>query len=139
MLLILGNLNLNLDFDYRIIREENEDVDIFIDINYRSLDIDTDGSNLFNSRIQFPFVRALILRLNKNNQCMTIHLLRDIDLFSAFANFEVDYTDSIICLLYTTYAADELNSVVLCARINLDDIIHIKAKLTIHIRLSAVR
>lgn len=96
MLLILGNLNLNLDFDYRIIREENEDVDIFIDINYRSLDIDTDGSNLFNSRIQFPFVRALILRLNKNNQCMTIHLLRDIDLFSAFANFEVDYTDSII-------------------------------------------
>ncbi|MBT2157390.1 hypothetical protein KK424_15620 [Clostridioides difficile] len=96
MLLILGNLNLNLDFDYRIIREENDDVDIFIDINYRSLDIDTDGSNLFNSRIQFPFVRALILRLNKNNQCMTIHLLRDIDLFSAFANFEVDYTDSII-------------------------------------------
>ncbi|WP_131065388.1 hypothetical protein [Clostridioides difficile] len=96
MLLNLGNLNLNLDFDYRIIREENEDVDIFIDINYRSLDIDTDGSNLFNSRIQFPFVRALILRLNKNNQCMTIHLLRDIDLFSAFANFEVDYTDSII-------------------------------------------
>ncbi|WKK93416.1 hypothetical protein Q0Y04_03225 [Clostridioides difficile] len=96
MLLILGNLNLNLDFDYRIIREENDDVDIFIDINYRSLDIDTDGSNLFNSRIQFPFVRALILRLNKNNQCMTIHLLRDIDLFSAFANFEVDYTDSIV-------------------------------------------
>ena len=27
---------------------------------------------------------------------MTIHLLRDIDLFSAFANFEVDYTDSIV-------------------------------------------
>ncbi|MCC0647950.1 hypothetical protein [Clostridioides sp. ZZV15-6598] len=96
MLLVLGNLNLDLDFDYRIIREENDDVDIFIDINYRSLDIDTDGSNLFNSRIQFPFVRALILRLNKNNHYMTIHLLRDIDLFSAFANFEVDYTDSII-------------------------------------------
>ena len=26
---------------------------------------------------------------------MTVHLMRDIDLFSAFANFEVDYTNSI--------------------------------------------
>lgn len=92
----IGNLNLDIDFEYRIIREENDDVDLFIDLNYRSLDIDSNGSNFFNSRIQFPFVRSIILRFNKNENIMTMHLMRDIDLFSAFANFEIDYTNSVI-------------------------------------------
>ena len=95
-MLNIGKLCLDTDFNFRVIWEEDNDIDLFIDINYRSLDIDTNGDSFFNSRIQFPFVRALILRLNKNNQCMTIHLLRDIDLFSSFDNFEVDYSDSII-------------------------------------------
>lgn len=94
----IGNLNLDTDFEYRIIREEENDIDLFIDINYRSLDINSQGSNLFLSRIQFPFVRSLILRINKENNLMTVHLMRDIDLFSAFANFEVDYKDSIISI-----------------------------------------
>lgn len=92
----IGNLNLDTDFDYRIIREEDNDLDLFIDLNYRSLDIDSTNGNLFSSRIQFPFVRSIILRLNKEGHTMTVHLMRDIDLFSAFANFEVDYTDSVI-------------------------------------------
>lgn len=91
----IGNLKLNTDFEYRIIREEDNDIDIFIDVNYRSLDIDCDGCNFFNSRIQFPFVRSLILRINKDNYLMTVHLMRDIDLFSAFANFEFDYKNYI--------------------------------------------
>lgn len=94
----IGNLNLDTDFEYRIIREEENDLDLFIDINYRSLDINTPDSDLFISRIQFPFVRSLILRINKENSLMTIHLMRDIDLFSAFANFEVDYANSIISI-----------------------------------------
>lgn len=92
----IGNLNLDTDFDYRIIREEDNDLDLFIDLNYRSLDIDSGNTDLFSSRIQFPFVRSLILRLNKECHMMTVHLMRDIDLFSAFANFEIDYTNSII-------------------------------------------
>ena len=91
----IGNLKLNTDFEYRIIREEDNDIDIFIDVNYRSLDIDCDGCSFFNSRIQFPFVRSLILRINKDNYLMTVHLMRDIDLFSAFANFEFDYKNYI--------------------------------------------
>ena len=90
-MLNIGNLNLDIDFDYRIIREENNDIDLFIDINYRSLDIDTDNNGFFNSRVQFPFVRSLILRINKESNIMTVHLMRDIDLFSAFANFEFNY------------------------------------------------
>ena len=91
----IGNLKLDTDFEYRIIREEEGDIDLFIDVNYRSLDIDCDGCEFFNSRIQFPFVRSLILRISKDNYLMTIHLMRDIDLLSAFANFEFDYKNHI--------------------------------------------
>ena len=91
----IGKLCLNTDFDYRIIREEDNDIDLFIDINYRSLDIDTCEDSFFNSRVQFPYVRSLILRINKESNVMTVHLMRDIDLFSAFANFEVDYSNSV--------------------------------------------
>ncbi|MGL5348647.1 MAG: hypothetical protein ACRDA3_14960 [Peptostreptococcaceae bacterium] len=92
----IGNLSLDTDFDYRIIREEENDLDLFIDLNYRSLDIDGGNTDLFSSRIQFPFVRSIILRLNKESHIMTVHLMRDIDLFSAFANFELNYKDSIV-------------------------------------------
>ncbi|EQK44681.1 MULTISPECIES: hypothetical protein [Paraclostridium] len=95
----IGNLNLDTEFDYRIIREEDNDIDLFIDINYRSLDIDCgDSSIFFASRLQFPFVRSIILRFNKLNNLMTVHLMRDIDLFSAFANFEIDYSNSSISI-----------------------------------------
>ncbi|MGL5650649.1 MAG: hypothetical protein ACRDDE_02745 [Paraclostridium sp.] len=95
----IGNLNLDTEFDYRIIREEDNDIDLFIDINYRSLDIDcADSSIFFASRLQFPFVRSIILRFNKLNNLMTVHLMRDIDLFSAFANFEIDYSNSSISI-----------------------------------------
>ena len=95
-MLNIGKLNLDIDFDYRIIREENNDIDLFIDINYRSLDIDTDNNGFFSSRVQFPFVRSLILRINKESNIMTVHLMRDRDLFSAFANFEVNYDNCVI-------------------------------------------
>ena len=91
----IGNLNLDSDFDYRVIREEDNDLDLYIDINYRCVDINIGESNFFNSRIQFPYVRSILIRINKESSLMTVHLMRDIDLFSAFANFEVDYTNSI--------------------------------------------
>lgn len=91
----VGKLKLDSDFDYRIIREEDNDIDIYIDINYRCVDINVGESELFNSRIQFPYVRSILLRINKEDYLMTVHLMRDIDLFSAFANFEVDFSNSI--------------------------------------------
>ena len=91
----IGNLKLDSDFDYRIIREENNDIDIYIDINYRCVDINVGESEIFNSRIQLPYVRSILLRINKEDYLMTVHLMRDIDLFSAFANFEVDFSNSI--------------------------------------------
>ncbi|CEI74078.1 MULTISPECIES: hypothetical protein [Romboutsia] len=93
-----GKLNLDTDFEYRVIREEENDLDLFIDLNYRSLDIKLEDSNFFNSRVQFPFVRSIILRLNKESDIITMHLMRDIDLFSAFANFEINISNSIISI-----------------------------------------
>ncbi|MGL4911580.1 MAG: hypothetical protein ACRC3Y_04030 [Romboutsia sp.] len=95
-MITIGKLNLDTDFEYRIIREEDNDLDLFIDINYRSLNIDNSGSDLFGSRIQFPFVRSIMLRINKDSHLMTVHLMRDIDLFSAFSNFEVNYENCVI-------------------------------------------
>lgn len=95
-MITLGKLNLDTDFDYRVIREEENDIDLFIDLNYRSLDIKLEDSNFFNSRIQFPFVRSIILRLNKESDIVTIHLMRDIDLFSAFANFEMNISNAVL-------------------------------------------
>ena len=80
----IGKLNLDSDFDYRIIREEENDIDLYIDINYRCVDINVGESEIFHSRIQFPYVRSILLRINKENYLMTVHLMRDIDLFSAF-------------------------------------------------------
>ena len=92
----IGKLYLDTDFNYRIIREENDDIDLFIDVTYRSVTIDTNKDSFFKSRIQFPYVRSLILRINKKSNIMTVHLMRDIDLFSAFANFEVDLENCVI-------------------------------------------
>ena len=92
----IGKLSLDTDFDFRIMREEDNDIDLFIDINYRSVNIDTNKDSFFHSRIQFPYVRSLILRINKQSNIMTVHLMRDIDLFSAFANFEIDYKSCVI-------------------------------------------
>lgn len=50
-MITVANLNLDTDFEYRVIREEDNDIDLFVDLNYRSLDIDNNGSDLFGSRI----------------------------------------------------------------------------------------
>ena len=94
----IGKINLDCDFEYRIIREEDDDLDIYVDVKYRCLDIELGENNFFNSRIQFPFVRSVLLRINKNLDTITVHLMRDIDLFSAFANFELDLSNQILCI-----------------------------------------
>ena len=94
----IGKIKLDCDFEYRIIREEDNDLDIYVDVNYRCLNINLGKCDFFNSRIQFPYVRSILLRLNKNMDTITVHLMRDIDLFSAFANFELDLSHHILSI-----------------------------------------
>ncbi len=42
------------------------------------------------SQIQFPKSRAVLVRTSPTSTRVTIHILRDIDLHSSFANFEVE-------------------------------------------------
>ena len=91
----ISNLSLDTDFEYRIIREDENDIDIFVDVNYRSVQINRKDM-IYLHQDSIPICRSMILRISKLNHLMTIHFMRDIDLFSAFANFEIDYTDSVI-------------------------------------------
>ena len=63
----IGKINLDCDFEYRTIREEDDDLDLYVDVNYRCLDINLGDDNFFNSRIQFPFVGSILLRINKKH------------------------------------------------------------------------
>lgn len=93
----VGNLSLNCDFETRIIREDELDADIFIDLKNKPLDINL-GNNDFGitSRIQFNLVRGILLRISKQDYNMTVHILANIDLHSAYSNFEANYKDSIL-------------------------------------------
>ena len=66
--------------------ERGEDSDLFVQILDSPVDLEIDDRQF--SRIQFPKVKALILRLSPKSQVVTCHVLRDVDLFSSFANFE---------------------------------------------------
>ena len=41
------------------------------------------------SRIQFPKSRAILIRTSPHTSTITVHVMRDIDLYSSFANFEI--------------------------------------------------
>ncbi len=70
-----------------------------MDLDYRSVNIEDDKMSFFNSRIQFPKVKAMIIRISSESHLATIHLLRDIDLLSAFANFEINYQGSVFKIM----------------------------------------
>ena len=52
----------------------------------------------YMSRIQFPASRAVLIRTTPIPRWVTTHVLRDVDLFSSFANFELDLTDKKLIL-----------------------------------------
>lgn len=81
------------EFKYRVIREDEFDIDYFLDLEFRTLDISNDFFEKSISRLQFPKARGLVVRTTRQNREITIHVLRDIDLMSAFANFEIDLKD----------------------------------------------
>ncbi|WP_066505417.1 hypothetical protein [Abyssisolibacter fermentans] len=97
----ISNFKMMSDFDIRILREENDDVDIIVAIGDRVVNlIFNDIIEGLGSRIQFVDIKNIIVRFNKskNLNICTIHMLKKIDLFSAVANFEIDYSKYCICV-----------------------------------------
>lgn len=68
--------------------ERNGDTDYFIDLDYRSLEFAC--ANPYLSRLQYPLVRALLIRTSPSSPMVTVHILKDSDLYSSICNFEVD-------------------------------------------------
>lgn len=75
------------NLEYREIMR-GEDVDYFIETF--SYPVNLERLTDYTSRIQFPKSRAILIRTTPHSQRITIHIMRDVDLQSSFANFEVD-------------------------------------------------
>ena len=79
----------------RVIEREG-DQDFFIETFLYPMNFEIDIP--YMSRIQFPMPRAVLIRTTPISRWVTVHVLRDIDLFSSFANFELDLTDKKLVL-----------------------------------------
>lgn len=77
------------NLEARTIQRE-QDEDFFIETFSYPLNFDIGLE--YMSRIQFPISRAVLVRTTPVSRWVTIHVLRDVDLFSSFANFELDLT-----------------------------------------------
>lgn len=73
----------------RLITRE-QDTDYFIET--LSYPINLISTLPYLSRIQFPQSRALLVRTSPLSPFVTIHVLKDSDLYSSFVNFEIDLT-----------------------------------------------
>lgn len=80
------------DFEGRAIEREYGDKDIFFDTDLMSVNIEFEDDRF--SRIQFPKVRMILVRTSPISSAVTVHFLRDIDLFSSFVNFELECGES---------------------------------------------
>ncbi len=80
---------INTNLEYRIIDREG-DKDYFIETDFYPVNMELNIPGM--SRFQFPLSRAILVRTTPCNDWITIHVLRDVDLFSSFVNFEVDLT-----------------------------------------------
>ena len=72
------------------------DQDFFIETFLYPMNFELDIP--YMSRIQFPMPRAVLIRTTPVSRWVTVHVLRDLDLFSSFANFELDLTDKKLVL-----------------------------------------
>ena len=81
------NIEIQTCLEVRTIKRD-EDIDLFIQT--LGVPIHLEMSEGQYSRIQFPKAKALLLRMSPINESVTCHILRDVDLFSSFANFEVN-------------------------------------------------
>ncbi len=80
------NIQIETNLQVREI-QRNADIDLFIQTSGVPVHLEIPDSHY--SRIQFPKAKALLLRMSPTSHVITCHILRDIDLFSSFANFEV--------------------------------------------------
>lgn len=82
--------NIETNLEYRAI-QRGDDTDYFIET--LSYPIGLELPIAYMSRIQFPKSRAILVRTSSQTSQVTIHIMRDVDLYSSFANFEIELKD----------------------------------------------
>lgn len=82
----MENKYIQTDLEYRRI-DRGIDEDYFIETESYPIDLELESPLL--SRIQFPRSRAILVRTSPSKSSVTIHIMRDVDLYSSFANFEI--------------------------------------------------
>lgn len=75
------------NLEYRKL-ERDGDIDYFIESLSYPVNLKLELAHI--SRIQFPKSRAILLRTSPGTTTVTLHIMRDIDLYSSFANFEIE-------------------------------------------------
>lgn len=78
---------IDTNLEYRKIKK-GQDMDYFIES--LSYPIELELPIPYMSRIQFPKSRAVLVRTSPHQTKVTIHIMRDVDLYSSFANFEIE-------------------------------------------------
>ncbi len=81
---------IDTNLDYRTIKRA-KDTDYFIETLSYPVRLDLAAANI--SRIQFPKSRAVLVRTSPDTSQVTVHIMRDVDLYSSFANFEVELAE----------------------------------------------
>lgn len=94
------NLIIDQQLIYRKI-QRGDDIDYFIETDHYPVHLPSLAP--FLSRIQFPKSRAILIRTSPSSERVTLHILRDIDLYSSFANFEIDLCDKTLYINHSKH------------------------------------
>lgn len=92
----MNKVNFKTNLEYRTIERE-EDKDYFIETLSYPINLEIDIP--YFSRLQFPKSRAVLVRTTPQESRVTIHIMRDIDLYSSFVNFEIELEEKTIEIL----------------------------------------
>ncbi len=90
------NLKIYSDVDIRIIRESEDDIDLVIPTFDKTVNSFTNQlPDFIIDRLQFPLLYGIMIRISKNdeNNVGALHFLKNVDLNSTVANFDIDYSN----------------------------------------------
>ena len=105
------NLNIQSDFLIKVFRENEVEIDLIISLDKRTTNLYIkDMPKFIPSRIQFNDVNSILIRLCKdlNNNIGTIHFLSDSGIHSTMSNFEINYLNHNLHVMFKEYYVDFL-------------------------------
>ena len=104
-----NNLKIKSDFDIKSLDKFEEDIDLIISLDSRVVNlILEDLPDYIINRFQLTEVKSILIRhsVNTENNTLTVHFLRVIDLNSSLMNFSLDYTNFEIIIKDNEYSVD---------------------------------